>query len=202
MINTIIFDFGNIFINIDAEISLRALQKLGLPAWSNELDELNHRFEKGKMNSEQFLIALQKHIPDASIDTIKSAWNQCVLEFPLARLEFLQKIASQYRLFLLTNTDSIHIEAFENQVGPSFYSDFYQCFEKVYYSFEIRARKPEPEAFNFIIQKHELSPKRTLFVDDTKKNTDVAQSLGLHVWNLNPATDDVTELFEKKIIII
>ena len=94
--------------------------------------------------------------------------------FPYIRLEFLQMLSQKYRLFLLSNTDSIHIETFENKTGISFYSDFYQCFEKVYFSFEIGMRKPNADVFQYIINKHELSPKRTLFVDDKKENTDTA----------------------------
>jgi putative hydrolase of the HAD superfamily len=45
-----------------------------------------------------------------------------------------------------------------------------------------------------------LNPKTTLFVDDNKQNTDIAKELGLQVWTLKPGIDDVTELFDKKII--
>jgi putative hydrolase of the HAD superfamily len=61
-------------------------------------------------------------------------------------------------------------------------------------------RKPEPEIFNYIIKKHDLSPKRTLFVDDKKENTDAAAALGIQVWNLNVGQEDVVDLFEKKIL--
>ncbi|MGK4567291.1 HAD-IA family hydrolase [Flavobacterium sp. 3HN19-14] len=79
-------------------------------------------------------------------------------------------------------------------------SDFYQCFEKAYFSFELGLRKPDEEVFNYIINKHELSPKRTLFVDDRKDNTDAAAKLGLQVWNLQVGEEDVVDLFDKKII--
>jgi glucose-1-phosphatase len=59
-------------------------------------------------------------------------------------------------------------------------------------------RKPDPEIFNTILRKHDLSAKRTLFVDDKKDNTDVAESLGIHVWNLQVGTDDVVHLFDQK----
>jgi len=43
-------------------------------------------------------------------------------------------------------------------------------------------RKPDAEIYTTLINRHELSPKRTLFVDDKKDNTDAAKALGLHVW--------------------
>ena len=200
MINTIIFDFGDIFINLEKELSINEFKKLGLDTLNDELHELNHEFEKGKISEKKFIEGFQKFIPNASFDEIKNAWNSVIGDFPLYRLEFLQLLSNKYRLFLLTNTDIIHIENFEEKVGISFFSDFYQCFEKVYYSYEMGLRKPDVTIFNFIVKKHDLSPKRTLFIDDKKENTDAAASVGLQVWNLEVGKEDVTKLFEKKIL--
>lgn len=200
MIDTIIFDFGDIFINLDKQATISGLQKLGLKEWSPELDRLNLLFETGDISHDDFLTGFQKEIPNAAIEEILEAWNAILADFPLYRLEFLQMLSKKYRLFLLSNTDSIHIETFENKTGISFYSDFYQCFEKVYFSFEIGMRKPNTEVFQYLINKHELSPKRTLFVDDKKENTDSAAALGFHVWNLQVGQEDVVDLFEKKLL--
>jgi len=198
MINTIIFDFGDIFINLDKQATIEGLKKLGLSQWNEDLTQLNLQFEKGQISRENFLLGIQKHIPNASLEEILEAWNAILLDFPLYRLEFLQMLSKKYRLFLLSNTDAIHIETFEQENGVSFYSDFYQCFEKIYFSYEIGMRKPDAEIFNYIINKHELSAKRTLFIDDKKENTDAALSLGLQVWNLQVGHEDVVELFSKK----
>jgi putative hydrolase of the HAD superfamily len=198
MINTIIFDFGDIFINLDKEATIKGLKELGLSEWNEDLNQLNLQFEKGEVSEESFLMGIQRHIPTACIDEISSAWNAILLDFPLYRLEFLQKLSKKYRLFLLSNTDAIHIETFEQETGISFYSDFYQCFEKVYFSFEMGMRKPDAEIFNYLIQKHDLSVKKTLFVDDKKENTDTALSLGFHIWNLQVGQEDVVQLFSKK----
>ena|SRR6476620_10189539 len=200
MINAIIFDFGDIFINLEKETSIAEFKKLGLDGPNEELLEMNELFEKGKISELQFIETFLKYLPDADIHSIRKAWNSVIGEFPLYRLEFLQMLSQKYRLFLLTNTDSIHISHFEHKVGVSFFSDFYQCFEKVYYSFEMGMRKPSPEIFNFIVNKHDLSPKRTLFVDDKKENTDAAEALGIQVWNLKVGEEDVVDLFERKII--
>jgi FMN phosphatase YigB (HAD superfamily) len=200
MIHTIIFDFGDIFINLDKQATVEGLKKLGLSEWNEDLNQLNLQFEKGEIPQEEFLLGIQKQVPNASLVEILEAWNAILLDFPLYRLEFLQKLSKKYRLFLLSNTDSIHIETFEQETGISFYSDFYQCFEKVYFSFEIGMRKPDAEIFNYLIQKHELSVKNTLFVDDKKENTDAALSLGFHVWNLQVGQEDVINLFEKEIL--
>jgi glucose-1-phosphatase len=198
MINTIIFDFGDIFINLEKEAQIEAFKKLGLNGPNDELIEANDQFEKGELTELQFLETFNKFIPNASLEEIRTAWNTIIGEFPLYRLEFLQLLSHKYKLFLLTNTDEIHISRFEHKVGISFFSDFYQCFEKVYYSYEMGMRKPDPAVFSFIMNKNDLSPKRTLFIDDKKTNTDAAASLGLHVWNLKVGEEDVVDLFQKK----
>ena len=200
MINTIIFDFGDVFINLDKQATITSFEKLGLKEWNDDLDQLNIQFETGKISRENFLFGIQKYIPNASIKEILAAWNAILLDFPLYRLEFLQMLSQKYRLFLLSNTDAIHIETFEQASGLSFYRDFYQCFEKVYFSFELGLRKPNPEIFNNLISNHELAPKRTLFVDDKKENTDAAFALGFEVWNLEVGKEDVIHLLDKKII--
>ncbi|MFM1754199.1 MAG: hypothetical protein RLZZ236_1138 [Bacteroidota bacterium] len=200
MIDTIIFDFGDIFINLDKQATINGLERLGLSTWNKDLDRLNISFEKGQISRDEFLLGIQKQIPNATFDEILMAWNAVLLDFPLYRLEFLQLLSKKFRLFLLSNTDAIHIDHFEQREGASFYGDFYQCFEKVYFSYEMGMRKPDAEIYTTLINRHELSPKRTLFVDDKKDNTDAAKALGLHVWNLQVGKEDVIELMDKKII--
>ena len=200
MIDTIIFDFGDIFINLDKQATIDGLERLGLSSWNEDLDQLNISFEKGQISRDAFLLGIQKQIPNATIDEILMTWNAVLLDFPLYRLEFLQLLSKKFRLFLLSNTDAIHIDHFEQREGASFYGDFYKCFEKVYFSFEMGMRKPDAEIYTTLINRHELSPKRTLFVDDKKDNTDAAKALGLHVWNLQVGKEDVIALLDKKII--
>ena len=200
MIDTIIFDFGDVFINLDKEATPLALKNLGLKEWNSNLDALNLDFEKGKISETEFILGFQNYIPNASIHQIREAWNAILLDFPLYRLEFLQMLSQKYRLFLLSNTDSIHIERFQHKAGISFYRDFYQCFEKVYFSFELGMRKPDAAIFEFVIKEHNLLPKNTLFVDDNIQNIESAEKLGLQVWHLQKGEEDVVDLFANKII--
>ena len=200
MIDAIIFDFGDVFINLDKQATMDGLKNLGISHWNEDLDQLNMQYEVGAISGDDFLNGIQKHTNNASIEDIREAWNSILADFPLYRLEFLQMLSSKYRLFLLSNTDAIHIDTFEQKTGTSFYSDFYQCFEKIYFSFEIGMRKPNPEVYTFVLDQNGLQAKQTLFIDDKKENTDAAQALGLHIWNLQVGEEDVVDLFEKKIL--
>lgn len=200
MIEAIIFDFGDIFINLNKDAMKNAFHTLELEEWNEDMKILNMNFEVGKISEKDFLSGMQKYIPNASLEIIKENWNTILMDFPLYRLEFLQILSERYKLFLLSNTDSIHIQHFEETVGESFYSNFYQCFEKVYFSFELGMRKPNEDIYNYVLQKHNLSPKRTLFIDDKKENTDSASKLGIQVWNLQVGQEDVVDLFDKKLL--
>lgn len=200
MINAIIFDFGDIFINLDKPATISGLQKLGMKEWNNEFDKLNLSFEVGAISPEDFVGGFQKQLPNASKDDILRAWNAVLADFPFYRLEFLQELSKKYRLFLLSNTDSIHINTFEEKSGISFYKDFYACFEKVYFSFDIGMRKPDPKIYQFVLEQNNLIAENTLFVDDKTENTDSAATLGIKVWNLQVGKEDVVDLFDKGLL--
>lgn len=197
MIKNIIFDFGDIFINLDKEGLHNALQSLGIKEWNSELSQLNESFEKGACSEEFFVSGIGKHSSNKNLEEIKISWCTILGDFPLHRLEFLEKLKPQYRLFLLSNTDAIHIAHFKETVGIEFYNRFYNCFEKVYFSFEMSLRKPQPEIYNQVLADNNLVVSETLFVDDKKENTDAAEKLGIQVWNLQVGTEDVVNLFDK-----
>jgi glucose-1-phosphatase len=194
MIKAIIFDFGDIFINLNPTAVKNAFQSLGLEKWNSFLDDLNVSFEKGLITEEAFLKGVQSQAPMASLQEIKEAWNLVLADFPDYRLEFLKKLATKYPLFLLSNTDSIHIKSFETRYGTQFASDFYNCFKKVYFSYDLGMRKPHAEIYQYVLDQNNLDAQHTLFVDDKKANTDCAAQLGIRVWNLQVGQEDVVDL--------
>ncbi|WP_431242751.1 HAD-IA family hydrolase [Flavobacterium sp. P21] len=200
MIDTIIFDFGDIFINLNKQGTISGLKKLGMTEWSSEMDRLNLLFETGDVSYDDFVGGFQKELPNASVEEILEAWNAVLADFPSYRLDFLKELSKKYRLFLLSNTDSIHINTFQNRTGVDFYTEFYNCFEKVHFSYEIGKRKPNANSYQHLIDEHNLVPEQTLFVDDKKENTDVATALGLKVWNLQVGKEDVVDLFSKGLL--
>ena len=200
MIEAIIFDLGDVFLNLNAQASVDAFKKLGLTDWNDDLKEKSLLFETGKIDELEFMEHIQKYIPNADLEQIREAWNAIISDFPLERLEFLEKLQNKYDLFLLSNTNPTHIDKFEHRVGLTFAREFYAHFNKIYFSFETKVRKPDAAVFNLILKQNNLKPNKTLFVDDTLEHIEVAKGLGINTWQILVGQDDVTNLFDKKIL--
>lgn len=197
MIKNIIFDFGDVFINLNKTDWQKALQSIGISSWTTEINSINDFHEKGLCSEEDFLTEIQKLGTSKSLEQTKEKWCKILGDFPSHRLEFLEQISPKYRLFLLSNTDAIHIAHFRKTVGEEFYCRFINAFEKTYFSYEMGLRKPQPEIYTQVLLENDLNPSETLFVDDKKENTDAAQELGIQTWNLEVGKEDVVELFNK-----
>jgi putative hydrolase of the HAD superfamily len=198
MIDTIIFDFGDIFINLNKQATIDGLQSLGFTDQdAPHVTLLNEQFETGSISKEEFIRGLQTLVPTADRTAILTAWTAVLLDFPKESLQFIQELSKKYRLFLLSNTDAIHIATFEERNGTEFYTAFYNCFEKVYFSFDMGLRKPNPAIYQQLLDNHNLVPCKTLFVDDKQENTDAAYALGIQVWNLQVGKEDVVSLYAK-----
>ena len=67
MIDTIIFDFGNIFIDINRKATEKAFAELGIKEWTEDLELSNQLYELGKIDELEFMSVIQKHIPTVDI---------------------------------------------------------------------------------------------------------------------------------------
>ncbi|MFC4097016.1 HAD family hydrolase [Euzebyella saccharophila] len=200
MIKNIIFDFGDVFINLDKQIIFREMEKFGGElTLTPELLQLNNQYEVGKITSDEFLSGLAEVYPQASKEQIKNIWNGMLLDFPEERLQFIEKISQEgnYRTFLLSNTNALHIEHVEKIMGTEKYHRFQNSFEKFYLSHEINLRKPNAEIYQFVLDQNNLVAEETFFIDDTKENTDAATELGIHCWNMQVGKETILELNSK-----
>ncbi|WP_276167131.1 HAD family hydrolase [Zobellia alginiliquefaciens] len=200
MIKNIIFDFGDVFINLDKGIIFREMEKFGGSIdLTPEMIELNGVYEVGGMTSDDFVTRLQNQYPNANATEIANIWNSMLLDFPEERLEFIENLAkeNEYRLFLLSNTNELHITHVEQKMGTERYARFKKPFEKFYLSHEINLRKPNAEIYQFVLDENGLKAEETFFIDDTKENTDAAEKLGITCWNIQVGKEDIIQLKSK-----
>ncbi|WP_034921218.1 HAD family hydrolase [Gillisia sp. CAL575] len=195
MIKTIIFDFGDVFINLDKPATFRELQKLNIKELPEDMLHINQQYEMGLISSESFKNSYIDNFSSLTHEGITNAWNSILVDFPKYRYLFIKKLSEEknYQLILLSNTNEIHIDWIKEKVP--FFEEFKSCFDAFYLSHEINLRKPNSDIFEFVLNKHQLKPEECLFIDDVLENTKAAETLGIHVWNLEPAREDVINLF-------
>lgn len=198
MIKTIIFDFGDVFINLDKTATQQNLKRMQIEDLPEHIHSRNRDYEQGFVTSDEIFNIYRTEFPQLQHSEFLNSWNSILLDFPKYRLEFLQKLKNKedYQLILLSNTNQNHIENIQSRVP--FYEDFKSCFDAFYLSHEIGMRKPDVQIFEFVLRQHELRAEECLFIDDTPENTKAAASLGMHVWTLDPAREDVIDLFTAK----
>lgn len=197
MIKTLIFDFGDIFVNLDKPATYRELEKHGIKELPEGIRHKNLEYEKGLISSEEFINSYKTEF-DLEPDQIINSWNAILINFPEYRFNFIRKLSEEkkYQLILLSNTNEIHIDWIIKNVP--FFENFKNCFDAFYLSHEINLRKPDANIYEFVLEKHNLSPETCLFIDDTKENTEAASAMGIQTWNLNPSKEDIINLFTIK----
>lgn len=199
MIKTIIFDFGNVFINLNIEAAHKhALETFEIESLSEEMLAFNSFYEQGLISTDEFLQFYIENFPKLSRKDLIDIWNYMLKYFPKKRLEFLKKLksSSKYELILLSNTNELHINYIKDNV--SFYEDFKNCFDAFYLSHEINLVKPNQDIFEFVLNENKLKAEECLFIDDNTDNIETAKRLNINTWHINPENEDVVNLFETK----
>ncbi len=199
MIKTIIFDFGNVFIDLDLEEALQyALKTFKIESISDEMIAFNSLYEQGLVSTDEFLEFYTENFPKLSKEELIKVWNHMLKGFPEHRLAFLKelKASSKYKLILLSNTNELHINWIKRHV--LFYNDFKNCFDAFYLSHEIHLVKPNKNIFEYVLNENRLKGNECLFIDDNKDNISTAESLAIKTWHINPKTEDVAHLFNIK----
>ncbi len=199
MIKNLIFDFGDVFLDLDKPGAMQnALDLFQIDALSDEMVAINCLYEQGLISTPEFVDFYFNYFPQITRQNVVDIWNYVLKEFPKHKLVFLQQLskANNYKLILLSNTNELHIDWVKQNV--SFYEEFKSYFHKFYLSHEINLRKPDNEIYEFVLQKNNLIAEESLFIDDTKENTDSAKQLGIHTWNIDETTEDIVNLFTIK----
>jgi glucose-1-phosphatase len=185
-IRNIIFDLGGVILNLHVDKTRQAFGSLAGIAAGKEQDGLLHdplfnQYEKGLISDEQFRDHLCKLLKIKATDQqVDDAWNAMLGTLPPGRLELLERLAKNHRIFLLSNTNNIHLQRFNaiaQAAGVGSTLDSY--FERAYYSHLLKMRKPDVEIFEHVLRENKLIPRETLFLDDNVDNLRGAELAGI-----------------------
>lgn len=200
-LKNIIFDFGGVLFAIDYNAPAVEFSKLGWDGFKEEYSQANQNpiydeLEIGAIAPELFMNHLYQQMPNASKEEVMLAWNSILLHPLSERIQAVPQIkAAGYRTFLLSNTNAIHVPAFEKMMQESGdYNHFINGFETIHYSQVLGKRKPHPETFLHLLEMHQLKASETLFIDDSIQHIEGAKKAGLNTLHLTPEKDLLEEL--------
>ena len=201
-IDALIFDFGGVIINLDYRKPVDEFKKLGIidskKLYSKkEQTKLFDSLECGQISDENFLNEIRKKSNTNDLELIKKAWNSILLNIPEERVHLLKKLSSKYKIFLLSNTNSIHLKEIISSYGEKKWKKFISIFNDVYFSNQIGMRKPNENIFFYVINKNKLDVSKTLFIDDSPQHIKTAKKIGFKTYHLTNKEDIISLFLEK-----
>jgi glucose-1-phosphatase len=199
----IIFDLGGVLLNIDYSVLIQSFSSIGLEHFEEHFSQAQQEkffdlYEKGLISSAEFTHRLKNHCKPGTTDKdIEDAWNSMLFDLPEERMVLLKKLKNTHRIFLLSNTNEIHMNWIHNYLLKTFnIPDFNGCFEKVYLSYQINMRKPDAEIFEMVINENHLLPDETLFIDDSLQHLESAKKLGIQTYWLDVKKESINDVFD------
>jgi len=186
----IIFDLGGVILNLDYNKTIEAFKTLGLDDFEAmytqaKQSDLFDRFETGQISSQNFINSLLPYLPkNVTPNQVVHAWNAMILDFPKERLDFLAKLNQKMPIYLLSNTNAIHLDAVNRALSKVTSQPLDSFFNKAYYSHEVNLRKPHAEIYDLVCKENGLNKNETLFIDDTIGHIEGAINYGLNGFHL------------------
>lgn len=208
VIDTLLLDLGGVLIDVDYHRTADAFNALGFDGFEAiyskaQQDHLFDGFEIGALSPDQFRARIRSlhgnGITNAQVD---HCWNAMLGRIPPERIELLKRLRSRYKLLLLSNTNAIHVPAFERIIAEhNGIADFKALFDGAYYSCEMGLRKPDADAFHHVLSRHGAEPSRTLFIDDSIQHVVGAREAGLKAEHLDLHKEDVLVLARRLLSV-
>ena len=197
-IKAVVFDFGNVIINIDFKRIYQTFAKFTAKSEAHiekqiTDNQLFRRYESGQFSDEQFREIIRQILGFPLSDTqIDTAWNAVLLDIPCDRIVLLQQIRQKYPIYLLSNTNNIHIKASNDYLKKAHgISHLDQLFDQLFLSYEMGMWKPDAEIYYSVLKQLKLPANETLFLDDNLHNIASAKALGFQTILVEPPTSIV-----------
>ncbi len=184
--DTLIFDLGNVIIDLDEEGVVQKFSQLN--GWTSIeiLDlvskmEIFDQFEKGEVDPISFYDAVnESFLLNISYDQFVGIWNSMLLRLPEGKLHLLNKLVSTHRVLILSNNNALHKPACDEMIkevsGGKYLTEYVT---EAHYSHEMGMRKPDAEIYQKIIDTHSLNPQKSMFFDDKPENISAANKIGI-----------------------
>ena len=197
MINTVIFDIGKVLAGYGWEKYLRGIapEEEAYRAVEQAVflspDWVEH--DKGLLTEEEEIRDFISNAPgyEKEIRQIYENLGECVWKLDYA-LPWVQDLKSRgFRVFALSNWPKHIYDQRKDKL------DFLDLMDGYILSYQEHVIKPDPAAFRLLLERYRIEPEKAVFIDDTLKNIEAAERLGIHgihFRNLGQAKEELEKL--------
>jgi FMN phosphatase YigB (HAD superfamily) len=194
--DALLFDLGRVVLDIDFNRTLgswaqhAACEPTQL-AQRFLRDELYHRHEKGEINDEAFFAGLRLSLGvDISDAQFVEGWNAIFVGEMPGINQLLARAAKRLPLYAFSNTNAPHVAYFSER-----FAEVLGHFREIFLSSAIGLRKPDAEAYDYVVEAIGLPADRIVFFDDLAENIEGARERGLKAVHVT-SPDDVAKALQ------
>lgn len=181
--NTLIFDFGGVIFDIDPDLSRKQFANLFGYDKLQKLEKsgLFVQFEMGLISKEEMMHQVEEIVgQNNSTNLFIDAWNAMLIGYKPERIAWIKKLRQTHKLLMLSNTNALHFAHFSGILIKEYGVSLYDLFDHVFLSHEMHLIKPDVKIFEEVIHHQQLDVSKTLFIEDTQENANIAANLGIH----------------------
>jgi len=176
--SAIVFDLGQVLVFFDYTIFINAVNKhkVGLGEEFvrkyNENYHIHRDFECGKISEMDFINQMLQWLDyKITAEQFIKYWSS-IFSLNNKVVDLLPILKKKYRLYLLSNTNSIH-----QKFGYQHY-DFLKMFDKLFLSHEVGFIKPESEIYRAVEHVSGFPSGQHIFIDDILEYVNAAKDIG------------------------
>lgn len=194
MVKNIVFDLGNVLLKFNPEKIIKVYQKnLKEEIYNNIFDSKEWvMLDRGEISSQYATKKFIEKMPDHEkiIREIMNSWDDYLkpIDENLNLLKELSK--SPFNLYVLSN---FHKDAFK-KVSNKY--NFFDYFTGMVISYQENTVKPEEDIYQILIDRFNLNPNITLFIDDKRENIKQAEKMGFKTIHFNDSIKLSKSIYE------
>lgn len=200
-IDTLVFDYGGVIVNIDDSKVAAAMTGLGVSRFkqflhAKEIKRLIHQFIDGIVPTEDTLTEILGHCrKDATRDELLDILNELCGNLPVSRLEMLSQLRQKYKVYLLSNISDILWENSIQQIKSCGFQP-QDCFDDFFLSYRMGVAKPDASIYRKMMAQAYINPAATLYFDDRKDNYEAGKALGFNAVLVKTNHIEATEAWQ------
>ena len=181
MITTIVFDMGNVLVDFRWRELFREMglhgERYERMCAATVLDPVWNEFDRGKWSDEQMLEAFIKNAPeleDVMKEFMYERFTGLLKKFDYTDEWIASLKAAGYRTYILSNFSQKAYRECADEL------DYISKVDDAVISYMIGLIKPDPAIYRYLLDTYDLVPEETVFIDDTKVNTEAARKFGIN----------------------